>query len=160
MKVMWEELVWVEPQISPVPVFLMKVFFFYCKTFLLTSYRGRQCTCVKIKYYRATCPSAMLFYIFHCPKNPSVAIVVDVKAYDAVRCCQWAELLLREVLGSGMAHQDSCSTWTEWSLCGCGSSKLAQQGSPCYKLMRNHLPKFYFLSLISYLIVYFRKKTG
>lgn len=77
--------------------------------------------------------SHVFFYIFLCPKTPSVALVVDVEAYAAVRCCQWAELLLREVPGAGLGqvleHQDSCSTWIEWSLCACGSSKQAQQGS-------------------------------
>lgn len=165
MKVVWQELVWVEPQIGPVLVFLVKIFFFCCKAFLLTSYRGKWCICVKIKYYRATCPSAMPFYLFLCPRNPSVAIVVDVKAYIAVRCCQWAELLLREVPGQDWGSCWSTRIPTASGLSGHFVAVVAASSQsnahPGYKgLVRNHLQKFHFLSLKNCLIGCFRKKIG
>lgn len=61
----------------------------------------------------------MHFYIFLCSRNPSIAIVLDVKTRVPVRSYQGAELLLwaEEALGSGLVrlleHQGLCSGRTE-----------------------------------------------
>lgn len=160
MNVVWQELAWVEPQISPVPVLLVKAFFFCCKAFLSTSYGGKQCICVKIKHYRAACPPAMLFYIFLCAKNPSVAIVVEAEAHAAVGCCQWAELLLREVPGAGLGQTriPSAPGLSGHFVAVVAANRHSKAG---YRgLLRNHLQKFHFLSLKICLIGYFRRKTG